>query len=321
VTEQEIDTMTDQHDDRTVRKADGLSDPVNLDHVLTAVAAVMDEVQGIAKSGRVTGPGMNYTYRKADDVVEDLGTAFRRHRLFLQSRVVEAEDRQYTTTAMIKPRNGGEPEQKTTTWNRRMVVMEYRITSLIDGSELTVQSTGEGLDNSDKASNKAMTSALKYALTQGFMISTSDMNDPDDDRPMVETEAARAVRERRAQEQAAQQAPAAAPAPASTPVAEPPAEASAAGNGQLSDQGEIPATKALTEAAKQAVQMGERHEVPNFTPEQAARAVAAHQAAIKGNRAMINRVILQVKAEGLMHATVGDSPLHAQLATLREVAR
>jgi hypothetical protein len=316
VTEQEISTMTDQHDDRTVRTAEGPFGP-GMNHVLTAVAAVMDEVQGIAKSGRVTGPGMNYTFRKADDVVNDLGASFRTHRLFLQSRVVQAEDRQTTTTAEVKG------QVKTTTWNRRMVIMEYRITSLVDGSELVVQSTGEGLDNSDKASNKAMTSALKYALTQGFMISTSDMNDPDDDRPAIETEAARAVRERRAQEQAAQQSPAAAPAKSRGPVGDRAAEAPAVPTGPTAadSNAERDATKALTEAAKQSMQIEERGERPTFLPEQAKRAVAAHQAAVKGNRAMINRVILQSKGEGLMHAIVGESPLHALLATLREVAQ
>jgi hypothetical protein len=288
-------------------------------HVYAAVAAVMEEVQGIAKSGRVTGPGMNYTYRKADDVVEDLGAAFRRHKLFLQSRVMRSEDRQTTTTAEVKG------SMKTTTWNRRMVVMQYRITSLVDGSCLTVESTGEGLDNSDKASNKAMTSAIKYALTQGFMISTSDMNDPDEERPAIETDAARMVRERRAQEQAAQQPAAAAPAPEVTPAADRPAEASAASADQeaikaTQANAEREATRALTEAAKQAVQADERGDAPVFEPEQLERAGQAHTAAIKGDRHKINRIIVAAKTEGLMHAKISGTPLHMLLMTLREVA-
>jgi hypothetical protein len=295
---------------------EGVTGVQALVHVYAAVTAVMQEVQGIAKSGRLTGPGMNYTYRKADDVVDDLGAAFRRHQLFLQSRVMRSEDRQTTTMTEIKG------STKTTTWNRRMVVMQYRITSLVDGSYLTVESTGEGLDNSDKASNKAMTSAIKYALTQGFMISTSDMNDPDDERPAIETDAARLVRERRAQEQTARQAPAAAPAPADAPVDDRPAEAPAAPTGQEAAKAnaEREATRALTEAAKQAVQADERGDAPVFEPEQLERAGQAHTAAIKGDRYKINRIIVAAKTEGLMHAKISGTPLHALLMTLREVA-
>ncbi len=41
----------------------------------------------------------------------------------------------------------------------------------------TVEVVGEGVDSGDKAANKAMTAAFKYALRQSFMIETGD--DPD----------------------------------------------------------------------------------------------------------------------------------------------
>ncbi len=306
--------------DQEINKAD----QIPLLHVYAAVAAVMDEVQGIAKAG--TGPKDQggYAFRKADDVVNDLGAAFRRHKLFLQSRVIETDHTQHETIATGRTdRNHNPLPDRTVVWSRRLVVMEYRVTSLVDGSELVVQSTGEGLDQSDKASNKAMTAALKYALTQGFMIATDAQQDGDAEAPMLETAAARAVRERRAQEAAAQQPPAAAPAPASAPVADPPAEAPAAAPAQPDARianAERDATRALTEAAKQSVQAQERGDAPVFEPEQLERARKAHQAATIGDRFTINRVILAAKAEGLMHAQIGGTPLHALLTTLREVA-
>lgn len=292
-------------------------------HVYSAVAAVMQEVQAIAKSG--TGPRDqgSYAFRKADDVVNDLGTAFREHQLFLQSRVLDTAQTQHETTATGRTDRQGNPQpDRTVVWSRRLVTMQYRITSLIDGSDLVVEATGEGLDQSDKASNKASTAALKYALTQGFMIATDAQQDGDAEAPMLETAAARAVRERRAQEQGTPQAPAAAPAPAAEPVADPPAETPEAATGQAAakNAAEQDATRALTEAAKQAVQADERGDAPAFTPEQLERAAQAHRAAITGDRYKINRVIVAAKAEGLMHAKISGTPLHALLTTLREVS-
>jgi hypothetical protein len=48
-----------------------------------------------------------------------------------------------------------------------------------DGSSVTTVITGEAMDSGDKATNKAMSVALKYALLQMFLIPTDDMRDPD----------------------------------------------------------------------------------------------------------------------------------------------
>lgn len=51
------------------------------------------------------------------------------------------------------------------------------------GSHLDVEAMGEGADSGDKAGNKAMTCAYKYALRQTFAIETGD--DPDRDQDNV----------------------------------------------------------------------------------------------------------------------------------------
>ena len=48
------------------------------------------------------------------------------------------------------------------------VVMTYGFVDVDTGEEITVKVAGEGLDPGDKASYKAMTGALKYALLQSF---------------------------------------------------------------------------------------------------------------------------------------------------------
>jgi len=60
------------------------------------------------------------------------------------------------------------------------VIMAYTFTDVNSAEELTARVAGEGLDVGDKASYKAMTGALKYALLQSFLLATGD--DPEDER-------------------------------------------------------------------------------------------------------------------------------------------
>ena len=60
------------------------------------------------------------------------------------------------------------------------VIMAYTFTDENSAEEVTARVAGEGLDVGDKASYKAMTGALKYALLQTFLLATGD--DPEDER-------------------------------------------------------------------------------------------------------------------------------------------
>ena len=48
-----------------------------------------------------------------------------------------------------------------------------------DGTYIEAVTVGEGMDSGDKATNKAMAIAMKYALFQVFCIPTEEMKDPD----------------------------------------------------------------------------------------------------------------------------------------------
>lgn len=48
-----------------------------------------------------------------------------------------------------------------------------------DGSSVSTTTAGEAMDSGDKATNKAMSAALKYAFFQTFVIPVEDMDDAD----------------------------------------------------------------------------------------------------------------------------------------------
>jgi hypothetical protein len=57
------------------------------------------------------------------------------------------------------------------------VKAEFDFVCAIDGSMHTVATYGEAMDSSDKATNKAMSAAYKYAAFQAFAIPTEGDND------------------------------------------------------------------------------------------------------------------------------------------------
>jgi hypothetical protein len=85
---------------------------------------------------------------------------------------------------------------------------EFDFVSARDGSKHTVSTFGEAMDSADKATNKAMSAAYKYACLQTFVIPTEGMEDADatthEPQPKKKTEK-----------------PAPAPKPAPTPIDKP----------------------------------------------------------------------------------------------------
>lgn len=187
--------------------------PAETQHIHAAIWAVMKAVTYVAKAGQYQGgKSGNYAFRKFDDTALALGTAFREHGVFVQ---VETIGRELTTES--KPYPSGTGAQL---WSTVRVEVRYLFTSLVDGSTLTACAFGEGKDLSDKATAKAMTMALKTALTQAFMIPTDDP-DPDSERPGEEDQSRQQQRPpARQQARPAQDAPAVRPAADAAPTAQ-----------------------------------------------------------------------------------------------------
>jgi len=128
-----------------------------------AICDVMQDIEAIAKDKRNQQQG--FSFRGIDDVYNRMHPLMARHRIFVAPEVIEdrSEDR--------KTAKGG-------TLIYRILKIRYTFYA-DDGSSVSVVVMGEGMDSGDKASNKAMAVANKYALLQVFCIPTEDMPDPD----------------------------------------------------------------------------------------------------------------------------------------------
>ena len=136
-------------------------------HVYQAIAAVQGELAtiGIAKTRR-NQQGSGYNFRGIDDVYAALSPLLAKHSLVIVPRVISREciDRQ--------SKSGGNLFYVT-------VHVEFDFVSAVDGTNHTAATFGEAMDSGDKATNKAMSAAYKYAAFMTFAIPTEGDNDAD----------------------------------------------------------------------------------------------------------------------------------------------
>lgn len=123
---------------------------------------VMGEIGAIGKDKR---SNQGFNYRGVDDVMNALNPAFIRHKLFLVPEVLEQSREERTT------KNGAGLIYS-------ICKMKYTFYA-VDGSHVEAVVIGEGMDSGDKATNKAMAIAFKYACFQLFCIPTEEMAGPD----------------------------------------------------------------------------------------------------------------------------------------------
>lgn len=136
-------------------------------NIFETINAVMEEIGAVGKSSR--NEQQKYMYRGVDDVMNALNPAFIKHKLLMVPEVV-SQKREERQTANGK--------------NIIYSVLSVKYTFYAeDGSSIYTIVPGEGMDSGDKASNKAMSSAFKYACFQTFCIPTEEMKDPDAETP------------------------------------------------------------------------------------------------------------------------------------------
>lgn len=135
-------------------------------HVYKSINAVQAELAraGIAKAD--TNTFDNYKFRGIDSVYNALAPLLAKHGLLVLPRMLGrvCEERQSA--------KGGALFYVT-------VEAEFDFVSAEDGSRHTVKTFGEAMDRGDKATNKAMSAAYKYACFQAFCIPTEGDNDAD----------------------------------------------------------------------------------------------------------------------------------------------
>ena len=137
-----------------------MSARVTAPRVYAAISTITAELarSGIAKT-RINRAD-NYSYRSIDDVCERLAPLLARHRLCILPRVLERD--------CTERRDSGQVLLVGVT-----VRMAFDIVIARDGSSHTIQCYGEALDEGDKATAKAMSSAYKHAVLQAFCVPAS----------------------------------------------------------------------------------------------------------------------------------------------------
>jgi hypothetical protein len=120
---------------------------------------------GISKVHR-NSQGAGYNFRGIDDVYNAVSPLLAEHGLCILPRMLsrQCEERQ--------SKSGGALFYVT-------VEAEFDLVCAEDGSKHTVKTFGEAMDSGDKATNKAMSAAYKYAAFQTFAIPTEGDNDAD----------------------------------------------------------------------------------------------------------------------------------------------
>ena len=127
--------------------------------VFAAISAAMKDVGAVGKNGENTA--QKYKYRGIADVYKACQPAMARHGLVIVPTEILDD-----ATKDVATKYGG-----------TMLHIRQRVLFYIygpSGDFLPMVVTGEAMDSGDKASNKRMSAAIKYVLTQLFVIPEED---------------------------------------------------------------------------------------------------------------------------------------------------
>jgi hypothetical protein len=135
----------------------------NKKNIHESLVSIMIEIEPIKKEKRNSQQG--FMYRGIDDIMNELHSLFAKHHVIISPECIER------IVSERQSKGGGllfyiSERIKFTFWAE-------------DGSSIFSIIDGEAMDSGDKATNKAMSVALKYCLMQMFLIPTDEMKDPD----------------------------------------------------------------------------------------------------------------------------------------------
>ncbi len=133
--------------------------------IYAAITKVMSDIGAIGKNRR--NQQQQYQFRGIDDVYNAAHEALAKHGVFCVPRVLETAHERGET------KSGG-----------AMISVRLRVSYTwyaADGSNIESIMVGEANDTADKATNKAMAAAQKYAFLQMFCIPTEELKDSEND--------------------------------------------------------------------------------------------------------------------------------------------
>lgn len=140
-------------------------------NIYQSITKIMEEVPSIGKTQKNKTQG--FMYRGIDDVMNALQPLLAKNKIFIVPEILEQTREERTTS------KGGNLIYS-------ICKIKYKFYAE-DGSSVEAITIGEGMDSGDKATNKAMAIAMKYALFQVFCIPTDEMKDPDSETPEQST--------------------------------------------------------------------------------------------------------------------------------------
>ena len=136
---------------------------MNVYECISAVSADLAQ-RGVSKDSKNTQQG--YNFRGIDAMYNALAPLLSKHGLVVLPRTLS--------------RNVVERQTKSGSALFYVTVeVEFDFVSAKDNSKHVVKTYGEAMDSADKATNKAMSAAYKYAVMQAFCIPTEGDNDAD----------------------------------------------------------------------------------------------------------------------------------------------
>lgn len=145
-----------------------------MSQIYKKMSEVMRDIGSVGKDQKNQAQG--FKFRGIDQFINSLYPALTRHGVFMAPRCVSEQHELKEVT-----RGSG----KAGVDKHVTILMEYDFFAE-DGSKVTVGPIpAEGLDSGDKATNKALSAALKYALIQTFSIPTEDMAEADLESPEI----------------------------------------------------------------------------------------------------------------------------------------
>ncbi len=133
--------------------------------IYQAISDIMQDVEAIGKNKK--NPQQGYNFRGIDDMYNALQPLFKKHHVFVTSNVLESKREERQTM------KGG-------TLIYTIAKCQFKFFTT-DGSFIESVLEGEAMDSGDKSTNKAMSTALKYALMQMFLIPTEEKLDTEYD--------------------------------------------------------------------------------------------------------------------------------------------
>lgn len=143
-------------------------------HITQALVTVGGELARVGISKDRRNEQQNFRFRGIDDVMNVVSPILAKHHVLF---LVDYED--YPDVERVTAKGA--------TLIYAKVKGTFTFVSAQDGSQVQVTTFGVAMDSGDKACNKAMSAALKYALLQTFLIPTESNEDADATTPEAST--------------------------------------------------------------------------------------------------------------------------------------